>query len=110
VADPKGKVTRVKSWEKFGQLLTERKPRSIIYNLEKGIPPESLKGLRLILPLDEAQYIFIDTAAGSSLRKTGIPLRKDGVGNQNIVEEDIIKFIRKETGREDIKLHSYWTI
>jgi len=95
VADLKGKVMRVESWEKFKQLLTEHKPRNIIYNLEKGIPAGSLKGLRLILPSGEAQHIFIDTAVGNNLRKTAIPLHRDRSGNQHIAEEDIT-------------FHSYW--
>jgi hypothetical protein len=106
----KGKVIRVKSWEKFRQLLIELKPSNIIYNLEKGVPAGSLKGLRLIITLGEAQYVFIDTAVGDSLRKTGIPLHKDGLGNQYITEEDLVRFIKQETGREDILFLSYWTI
>lgn len=110
MASRKGKIIRVKSWEKFKHLLTNHKPRSIIYNLEKGVPAGSLKGLRLILPLGEVQYIFIDTAVGNSLRKTGIALRRDRLGNQHITEEDLVRFIKQETGREDISFLSYWTI
>jgi len=56
------------------------------------------------------QYVFIDTAVGNYLRKTGIPLLKNRLGTLYIEDEDVKRFVRSETGRKDLKLHSYWTI
>jgi hypothetical protein len=100
----------VKSWRRFKQLIAEHKPSGIVYNIERGVPAGHLKGLRLILPAKGVQYVFVDTAAENCLRKTGIPLREDGLGSVYIKEEDILSFVRSETGRSDLAFHSYWTI
>ena len=105
-----GKVVRVKSWEEFKRLITEHKPESIAYNVEQGVPARHLTGLRLILPLKGIQYVFIDNAVGNSLRKTGIPLRKDNLGNLYIRDEDVKSFVRSELKMKNLKLHPYWTI
>lgn len=44
------------------------------------------------------------------MRKTGITLHKNGSGNLYIRDEDVIEFVRADTEKEDLKLHSYWTI
>ncbi|MDH5795137.1 MAG: hypothetical protein OEZ24_03420, partial [Candidatus Bathyarchaeota archaeon] len=67
-------------------------------------------GLRLIIPVEEAQYVLIDTAMGDRLRKTGISLHRDKQGNMYIRDEDVAEFVRSEVKRKDLKLHSYWTI
>ena len=105
-----GKVLRVKSWQEFKHLILKHNPSSIAYNIEQGIPSRNLRGLRLILPVEGKQYVFIDTAAGNFLRKTGIPLHEDQLGSFYIRDADVGEFIRSETGRKDLKLHSYWTI
>ena len=88
----------------------EHNPESIAYNIEKGVPSHNLTGLRLILPVERKQYVFTDTAAETRLRKTGIPLRRDRLGNLYIEDEDVKEFVRSETKIIDLKLHSYWTI
>ncbi|MCW4020944.1 MAG: hypothetical protein NWF14_06930 [Candidatus Bathyarchaeota archaeon] len=105
-----GKIVRVGSWEAFKQLIIKHQPRSIIYNIQRGVPAGHLKGLRLILPTKGTQYVFIDTSDDSRLRKTGIPLHKDESGNVYVKEEDVINFVRSESKRKDLALHSYWTI
>jgi len=85
-------------------------PESIAYNIEQAIPARNLTGLRLILPVKGTQFVFIDTAAGDRLRKTGIPLHKDKLGNVYIRDEDVADFVRSELKRKDLKLHSYWTM
>jgi len=105
-----GKVVKVKSWAEFKQLIIEHDPKSIAYNIEQGVPARHLTGLRLILPAERIQYVLIDTAAGDRLRKTGIPMRKDKLGNIYIRDEDVIEFVRSEVKRKDLKLHSYWTM
>lgn len=104
------RVVKVKSWSEFKQLIVEHDPESIAYNIEQAIPARHLTGLRLILPARGTQYVFIDTAAGDRLRKTGIPLHKDKLGNLYIRDEDVLDFVRSELKRKDLKLHSYWTM
>lgn len=104
------RVVKVKSWEDFRRLIVGFNPRSIAYNIEQGIPAGHLTGLRLIIPVEEAQYVFIDTATGDRLRKTGIGLHRDKQGNIYIRDEDVVEFVRSEVNRKDLKLHSYWTI
>jgi hypothetical protein len=104
------RVVRIKSWEDFKQLIIEHSPQSIVYNIEQSIPARHLKGLRLILPVVGTQYVFLDFASGDCLKKTGISLQKDGMGNLYIKDEDVKEFVRSETKLKDLKFHSYWTI
>lgn len=106
----RGRIIKVKSWEEFKNLILKHHPKSIAYNIEQGIPLNNLTGLRLILPVKGVQYVFIDNVAGNYLRRTYIPLRKDKFGNLYIKDGDVIKFVKTQLKREDIKLHSYWTI
>ena len=105
-----GRVVRVKSWDEFKRLIIEHAPKSIAYNIERGVSARHLTGLRLILPAVKKQYVFIDNAVGNRLRKTGIPLHTDKSGNLYIRDEDIVEFVRAEVKSKDLKLHSYWTI
>ena len=109
---PKGhaKVVKVKRWEDFKKLIVELNPQSIAYNIEQGVPARHLTGLRLIIPVEAAQYVLIDTARGDRLRKTGVSLHSDRQGNTFIKDEDVIEFVRSEVKRKDLKLHPYWTI
>ena len=105
-----GKVIRVNSWKGFKYLLIKHNVREIAYNIEMGIPARHLTVLRLILPIGNIRYVFIDTASGGKLRKTGMPLSKDKMGNMHIRGEDVIKFIRLKIGGKEIRLHSYWSM
>ena len=104
------KVVRVESWEEFKQLIIKHKPESIAYNIEMGVPARNLTGLRLILPIEGVQYVFIDNAIGNRLRRTGIPLHKDNLGNLYIKDEDVKRFVRSESKIKGLKLHSYWSM
>lgn len=104
-----GSVVRVDSWEEFKQLVKRYDVRELAYRIEMGIPARHLTGLRLILPVTGTQYVFIDTASGDRLKKTGIRLRVDKLGNMYISDEDIINFVRSEL-KKDIKLYSYFTM
>ncbi len=110
VSGSNSRVVRVKSWEEFKQLIVKHDPKSIAYNIERGVSAGHLTGLRLILPAVKKQYVFIDNAVGNRLRKTGIPLHTDKSGNLYIRDEDIVEFVRSEVNNKDLKLHSYWTI
>ncbi|MEM2168499.1 MAG: hypothetical protein QW186_01675 [Candidatus Bathyarchaeia archaeon] len=105
-----GRVVKVNSWEEFKHLIKKYGAREIAYRIEMGVPAKHLTGLRLILPASNAQYVFVDTAAGDKLRKTGIRLRVDKLGNMYISDEDVINFVRSELGDKEIKLYSYFTM
>lgn len=104
-----GKVIRVDSWEEFKRLVKKHDARELAYRIEMGVPARHLTGLRLILPITGTQYVFIDTARGDRLKKTGIRLRVDELGNMYISDEDVVNFVKSELGR-DIRLYSYFTM
>jgi len=104
-----GRVIRVDSWEEFKQLVKKHDAKELAYRIEMGVPARHLTGLRLILPVTGMQYVFIDTASGDRLKRTGIKLRVDDLGNMYISDEDVANFVKSELGR-DIKLRSYFTI
>jgi len=106
----KDKTVRVKSWEEMRRLIILHHPRSVIYNIEKGVPAGNLENLRIILPTRGTQYVFIDSAAGDSLRKTGVKLHKDKSGKIYVRDEDVASFVKSESGIEDLNVYSYWTI
>ena len=85
-------VVRVKSWEEFKQLILKYNPESIAYNIEQEVPARNLTSLRLMLPVEGTQYVFIDTASEGHLRKTHIALHKDKHGNISIKDEEIKNF------------------
>ena len=105
-----GRVVRVHSWKDFKNLLMKHGVREVAYNIEMGIPARHLTTLRLILSIGNIRYVFIDTAGGMKLRRTGIPLSRDEMGNLYIRDEDVASFIKSETGGREIKLRSYWSM
>jgi hypothetical protein len=94
----------------FKQLALEKKPKSIVYIIAQSIPARNLTSLQLILPADDAQYIFVDTAKGERLRQTEIPIHVDKKGNLFLEDEDVKSFLRKQLKRDDLRIFSYWTI
>lgn len=105
-----GKNVRVKTWEKFKRLAIEGKPKNIVYIIAQSIPVRNLTALKLILHVEDTQYIFTDCAKGDKLRKTGIPIHSDTKGNRFIKDEDVKSFIKTQLQREDLRIFSYWTI
>ena len=105
-----GKNVRVKTWEEFKRLAIEKKPKSIVYINAQGIPARNLTGLKLLLPTEGTQYIFIDYAEGDKLRKTGIPIRTDKKGNHFIEDDDVKSFLKTQLQNKDLQIFSYWTI
>ena len=105
-----GRVIRVNSWEEFKKLVMEHKAETIAYNIEQGVPARHLTSLRLILPIRGVQYVFIDTASGESLRRTGIMLHRDKLGNNYIRDEDVINFLKSELKMKNLKAYSYWSM
>lgn len=103
-------MIRVNTWDEFKRLAIATHPSSIAYNIEQGIPARHLTSLRLILPIEKVQYVFLDFSRGNSLRKTGIPLHTDKRGNVHIRDEDVKNFITTELKRKDLRVCPYWTI
>jgi len=103
-------VVKIKRWEEFKRLAIRLQPKAIAYNIEQSIPARELTSLRLIIPGGDAYYVFLDFPRDDRLRETGIPLRRDKFGNRYIRDEDVICFVRRELKRENLALHSYWTI
>ena len=105
-----GKVVRLKTWEEFKNHAIELRLNKVVYNIEQGIKPLHLTSLRLILPVEGAQYIFLDFAKGDSLKKTGIPIHVNEDGIQYIQEQDVVCFLRRELNNPDLKTSSFWTM
>lgn len=105
-------VTRVKKWEEFKRLAINLKPNSVVYNIEQnGLSVErELTCLRLIMPTQEAYYIFLDFPQEERLRETGIPIRRNKRGDRYIDDKDVIDFLKAQLGRENLTFCSYWTI
>jgi len=101
---------RVKTWEEFKGLAIEKKPNSIVYIIAQSIPAKNLTSLKLILPVEDTQYIFTDSAEGNKLRRTGIPIHSDKKGNRFIKDDDVKSFLMAQLQREDLQIFSYWTI
>ncbi|UCC58047.1 MAG: hypothetical protein JSW14_06730 [Candidatus Bathyarchaeum sp.] len=104
-----GRTIRVKSWEEFKALVLEKKPKSIVYVIAQSIPAKNLTGLKLILPVEGAQYIFTDSAKGDKLRRTGIPIQTDKKGNHFLTDDDVKNFLRTQLPIDNLKIFSYWT-
>ena len=102
---------RVRSWEEFKRLVSEKKPSSIVFILEqKGFSPnKELTTLRLILLHDKRYYIFLDFPKGEALRETRIPLHKDKNGIPNLDEEEVKIILKKQFEKEKIEIYSFWT-
>jgi len=105
-----GKNVRVKTWEEFKRLVAENNPKSIVYIIAFGIPANNLTSLKLLLPVEDTQYILTDSAKGNKLRKTGIPIHTDKKGNRFIEDDDVKSFLKTQLQREDLQIFSYWTI
>jgi DNA polymerase III epsilon subunit-like protein len=102
---------RVRSWEEFKCLVSEKKPKSIVFILEQNgfSPNKELTTLRIILLSDRRYYIFLDFPKGEALRETKIPLHKDKNGIPNLDEDEVKAFLKKQFEKEKIDVFSFWT-
>ena len=102
---------RVRSWEEFKRLVSEKKPRSIVYVLEQNgfSPNKELSTLRVIMLHDKRYYIFLDFPKGETLRETGIPLHKDKKGILNLDEDEVKEILKKQFEKEKLNVFSFWT-
>ena len=102
---------RIRSWEEFKRLVTEKKPRSLVFVIEQNAlsPNKELTTLRIILMHDKRYYIFLDFPKGHFLRETGIPLHKDKNGLWNLDEDEVKAILKKEFEKENLEIFSFWT-
>jgi hypothetical protein len=100
---------RVKTWQEFKELAYTKNPKSVVYVIAQSVPARDHTALKLILPVDRAQYIFTDTAKEDVLRRTGIPIRTNSKGNRFLTDEDVKRFLRTQLDIKDLKIFSYWT-
>ena len=100
---------RVKTWDEFKHLAYSRNPKSVIYIIAQSIPSRDHTGLKIILPVDGAQYIFTDSAKGDVMRRTGIHIHKNMKGELFLTDEDVQRFLRSELNIKDLQIFSYWT-
>jgi hypothetical protein len=104
------RLVRVKSWEEFKRLVAELKPNSLVYIIEQNglTQKKETTILRLILPAQNAYYVYLDFPKENALRETGVPIRVDKTGQRHLEDDDIKRFIKKEFG-ENLPVFSYWT-
>ncbi len=102
---------RVRTWEEFKLLVSEKKPDSIVFILEQSgfSPNKELTLLRLIMLQDRRYYIFIDSPKGDALRGTGIPFHKDKKGVPNLDEDEVKAFLERQFAKDNVKVFSFWT-
>ena len=103
------RTIRVKTWQEFKELAYTQNPKSVVYIIAQSVPARDHTGLKLILPVDRAQYIFTDTAKGDVMRRTEIPIRTNSKGNRFLTDEDVKRFLRTQLDIKDLKIFSYWT-
>ncbi len=103
-------VIRLRKWKEFKRLTAELKPDSIVYSIDQNgmSKTKELTCLRVILPAQNAYYVYLDFPKGNALRDTKVPIRETKYG-RFLEDQDIIKFLKKELGREDLAVFSYWT-
>lgn len=102
---------RIRSWQEFQRLVSEKKPGSIVFILEQNgfSPNKELTTLRIIMLHDKRYYIFLDFPKGDALRETGIPLHKDKNGILNLDEDEVKVILKKQFEKEKLEIYSFWT-
>lgn len=89
-----GKNVRVKTWEEFKRLAIEKNPKKHRLHYCPRHSSENLTSLKLILYVEDVQYIFTDSAKDNKLRKTEIPIHADKKGNLFIEDADVKNLLR----------------
>jgi len=102
---------RIRNWEEFKRLVSEKKPGSIVFILEQnGLSPNrELTTLRVIMLHDKRYYIFLDFPKGEALRETKIPLHKDKKGIYNLDEDEVKVILKKVFDKDNLEVFSFWT-
>ena len=102
---------RIRSWDKYKQLIKEKKPSSIVFILEQNgfSPNKELTILKLIMLHDRRYYIFLDFPKDEKLKETNIPLHRDKNGILHLDEDEVKKILEDQFQKENIKAYSFWT-
>jgi hypothetical protein len=102
---------RIRDWEEFKRLVSEKKPKSIVFILEQNAlsPNKELTTLRIILMHEARYYIFLDFPKGQLMRETKIPLRKDKQDHWNLDENEVKVILQKEFEKDNVEVFSFWT-
>jgi hypothetical protein len=102
---------RIRDWEEYKRLVSEKKPRSITFILEQnGLSPNrELSSLRIIMLHDKRYYMFLDFTKDGALRETGIPLHKDKKGIMNLDEDEVKAILKKQFEKDNVEVFSFWT-
>ena len=101
---------RIRSWEEFKRLVSEKKPASIVYVLEQNgfSPNKEVTTLRVLMLHDKRYYFFLYFPKGEKLRETGIPLHKDKNGTLNLDEDEVKEILKKQFAKEKLDVYSFW--
>jgi hypothetical protein len=99
----------IRSWQEFKDIVTQKKPGSIVFILEQNgfSKNKELSTLKIIMLHDKRYYIFYDFPKGEALRETKIPLHKDKNGISNLDEDEVKAFLKKQF--ENLEVYSFWT-
>jgi hypothetical protein len=100
---------RVKTWQQFRKLALEKNAKTVVYVIAQSIPARNHTGLKLILPVEDVQYIFTDSAKGDKMRRTGIPVRTGSKGDRFLTDEDVKSYLRTQLEISGLQIFSYWT-
>jgi hypothetical protein len=102
---------RVRKWEEFKRIVSEKKPDSIVFILEQNgfSPNKELTTLKIIMLHDKRYYIFLDFPKGETLRETKIPLHKDKNGILNLDEDEVKAILKKQFEKDKLEVFSFWT-
>ena len=102
---------RVRIWQQFKQLVTEKKPGSIVYILEQNgfAADKEVTILRVIMLYEQRYYIFIDTPKGDALRETALPLHKDKNGTRYLDDQEVKNYLKAQFEGEKLEVYSFWT-
>jgi hypothetical protein len=102
---------RIRDWEEFKRVVSEKKPQSITFILEQnGLSPNrELSSLRIIMLHDRRYYMFFDFAKDGVLRETRIPLHADKKGLLNLDEDEVKAILKKQFEKDNVQVFSFWT-
>jgi hypothetical protein len=102
---------RIRDWEEFKRLVSEKKPKSIVFVLEQNAlsPNKELTTLRIILMHNMRYYIFLDFPKDHFLKETKIPLYKDKNGLWNLDEDEVKNMLKKQFEKDNVDVFSFWT-
>ena len=102
---------RIRDWEEYIRLVSEKKPLSITFILEQnGLSPNrELSTLRIIMLRDKRYYMFSDFPKDGALRETGIQLHRDKKGILNLDEDEVKAILKKQFEKDGVEVFSFWT-